>query len=230
MHLVCIGVVKKLIRLWLTGPLQVRLPAFTVKQISESLQNIRKYIPKEFSRKPRDLQDVSKWKATELRQILLYTGPFIFKKILSSEIYENFILLQAAIRILSSPQLHINKINEAERFLEQFVLSFEKIYGRHFVSYNVHNLLHLANDVRKFGTLDTFSAFKYENYMKTVKGLIRKADRPLQQLCNRYAELKACENINKNLSHLHKQTFHGTHSKRPLLNDYKDPQYSKIFF
>lgn len=230
MHLVCIGVVKKLIKLWLTGSLKVRLPAFKVKQITESLKNVRKYIPKEFSRKPRDLEDVNKWKATELRQILLYTGPFISKKMLSPEIYENFIFLHTAIQILLSPKLHMEKINDAEKFLEQFVLSFERIYGNHFMSYNIHNLLHLANDVRKFGTLDTFSAFKYENYMKTIKGFIRKADRPLQQLCNRYAELKACENINQNLSHLSKETFHGIHFKGPLLHGYNDPQYSKTFF
>jgi len=98
------------------------------------------------------------------------------------------------------------------------------------MSYNIHNLLHLTNDVRKFGTLDIFSAFKYENYMKIIKSKIRKADRPLQQLCNRYAELKVCENINTQLSHLSGQKFHGIHSKGPLLHDYNDPQYSKIFF
>lgn len=88
MHLVCIGVVKKLIKLWLSGSLKVRLPVFKVKQISDSLKNIRNYIPKEFSRKPRNLEDVSKWKATELRSFLLYTGPFILKKILPLKIYK----------------------------------------------------------------------------------------------------------------------------------------------
>lgn len=142
------------------------------------------------------MEDVSKWKATELRQFLLYTGPFILKKILPLQMYENFILLHISTRILISPKLHIEKINDAEEYLKQFVISFENIYGKHLVSYNVHNLLRISNDVRKFGTLDTFSAFKYENYyMKSIKALIRKADRPLQQLCKRYAELQACEDI-----------------------------------
>lgn len=66
--------------------------------------------------------------------------------------------------------------------------------------------------------------------MKTIKALIRKADRSLQQLCNRYAELKACEDINEKLSHLSKQKCYGTHCKGPLLHSYNDPQYSKIFF
>lgn len=59
-----------------------------------------------------------------------------------------------------------------------FIKTFIKLYGIH-VSHNVHSLFHLVDDVRRFGPLDDFSAFKFENYMQTLKKLLRKSEKPL---------------------------------------------------
>ena len=48
MHLVCLGVVKRLILLWLKGPLNVRLGANISTQISNSLCSLRHHISSEF--------------------------------------------------------------------------------------------------------------------------------------------------------------------------------------
>lgn len=37
------------------------------------------------------------------------------------------------------------------------------------MSHNVHIISHLADDVKKFGTLDNFSAFLFESYMQPLK-------------------------------------------------------------
>lgn len=52
----------------------------------------------------------------------------------------------------------------------------------------MHSLLHLADDYDQFGQLDNCSAFPFENYMKTLKGMIRKHEKPLQQVIRRYEE------------------------------------------
>ena len=54
---------------------------------------------------------------------------------------------------------------------------------------NVHSLLHLADDVRNHNcSLNDISAFSYENYLQTLKGLIRDANNPIAQVLKRSAE------------------------------------------
>lgn len=56
------------------------------------------------------------------------------------------------------------------------------------VSYNVHSLIHLADDVDKFGALDSFSAFKFENYLQKVKKMVKSSALPLPQIIRRVYE------------------------------------------
>ena len=35
--------------------------------------------------------------------------------------------------------------------------------------YNVHGLIHIAEDVKRFGPLDSYSAFPFENYLGHLK-------------------------------------------------------------
>lgn len=58
--------------------------------------------------------------------------------------------------------------------MEYFVQTFETTYGKEFMSHNVHTVLHIVEDVIKYGHLDKFSGFKFENFMTTVKSKLRK--------------------------------------------------------
>lgn len=102
MHIVCLGVMRKLLNTWKTGHLSVRLPSRLVNVISERLIHCAKAIPVEFNRKPRSLDDIARFKATEYRMILLYFGRVVFKNILPKSVYENFLLFHCAITILCS--------------------------------------------------------------------------------------------------------------------------------
>lgn len=90
--------------------------------------------------------------------------------------YENCFCLQVVVTILCSPQHSSNKTNllYTEELIQYFVDKFKFIYGSHHVSHNVHGLLHIVDDVRKFGVLDRFSCFKFENYNQILKKLICK--------------------------------------------------------
>lgn len=159
MHLICLGVVKKMIILWMKGPFFVRLNTRSINKISHILIEFRNTTPNNFARKPRSIKEVKYWKAVEFRNFLLYTGPIVLKYILQQDIYIHFLTLHVAITILIRKNLPKKLINFAEALLNHFVKSFEILYGKQYVSHNVHNLLHICSDVRIYGSLDNFSAF-----------------------------------------------------------------------
>ena len=63
-----------------------------------------------------------------------------------------------------------------------------ELYGPGFLVCNVHCLIHLATDVKRFGCLDVFSAFPFENHLKMLKHLVRRAAFPLPQIIRRIEE------------------------------------------
>jgi hypothetical protein len=60
----------------------------------------------DFARKPRGLDELARWRATELHFVLLHAGIAIFKGIIRNDHYKHFYLLDSAVRILSSPILY----------------------------------------------------------------------------------------------------------------------------
>lgn len=155
---------------------------------STSLLSMSLFLPKEFIRKPRKLDEVDSFKATELRQLLLYTEPIIFFKKLSRDKYVHFLSLSIAIRILCNKEYYVQLLDYAHSLLLYFVENYGTLYGRQYISYNVHNLIHLCSYVKLWGELDKFSAFKFENYMQKIKSRIKSSSRPLEQLVNRCKE------------------------------------------
>lgn len=218
LHLILLGVMKKLISLWINGSAKVRHSPSQIKTICQRLLILRQSIPSEFNRKPRTLLEYNFWKGTEFRTFLLYSGPVVLKNILPSAMYSNFLLLHSAVSILTS-EIHLHdlrNVDSAHKMLENVVQNFALIYGPENVSHNIHNLLHICNDVRKHGVLDNFSAFCFENYMSTVKKMIRKGDKPLQQVARRYSEMEFAD---EKCTSLPECTFKSAHNDGLLMDD-----------
>jgi len=150
---------------------------------------LRCFIPMDFARKPRGLSERLRWKATESRQFLLYTGPVVLQNVLLASVYNNFMLLSVAIFILASPSLYANLQDFAHTLLVSFVTHFGELYGPEFVTYNVHGLTHLAGDVRIHGNLDLISGFQFEDYLGKLKKMIRTPHHPLAQVIRRISEM-----------------------------------------
>ncbi|XP_039313198.1 uncharacterized protein LOC113002646 isoform X1 [Solenopsis invicta] len=222
MHLICLGIMKKLILLWIKGPRTVKLSQQLLNQISGALLNLQSCVLNDFVRRPQSLKDVKLWKATEFRQFLLYTGPVVLQDILRKDVYINFITLHIAVTILASPNLSKdnNNITWAQMLIEYFLKCFKKIYGVKFMSHNFHILLHICSDVRKYGPIDEFSAFRFENYMSNIKKMIRRNEKPLQQLSRRYSELNNFNMLSKKQKNSKEIFFEKIHSNGPLIDCY----------
>lgn len=219
MHNVCLGVVRKLIHALMSGPLEVRLCSRSILSMSESLISFRKYVPSEFNRKPRGFDELSRWKATELRTFLLYIAPVLLKKYVDIAIYEHFLLLHSAVTILVSDK-HISTFGctFAGDLLSVFVQHCEFIYGKEFLIHNVHMLSHLSDDAALYGSLDNFSSFPFENYLGHLKRLIKAPTKPLQQIFRRLHEIHDAQ-YERNTSFLEDFEVKYEHNNGPLLKN-----------
>ena len=188
MHLICLGIMKKMINLWLSGPLNVRLGSNLANNISDFIMSLRSFLPREFVRKGRKLNEVDRWKATELRTFLLYTGPVTLKGRVSDLVYNNFMMLSAGVYILCSLGISQRHIDYVEELFVAFVKQFGDVYGRETLIYNVHALIHLPGHTRLYGSLFNFSCFPFENFLQTLKKMVRKPAFPLQQIIRRLHE------------------------------------------
>ena len=190
MHLVLIGVMRKLLSLWVIGPLEVRLESIKVKYLSNLIMETVPFITSDFVRKPRSVSELKYWKATEFRLFLLYVGPVVLRSILPSHLYNHFLLLHCSIRILAGENACVPEYNIcAKNMLKEFVRLVAQFYSRKDLVYDVHSLIHLPDDVLSFGPLDNFSAFPFESYLKGIKGMLRSGSKPLQQVFNRVSEM-----------------------------------------
>ena len=195
MHLVCLGVMKRVLLRCIRGPIVngCRIGANAVEQISDSLIQMKNFLPREFLRKGRSLREVDRWKATKFRKFLLYTGPVILLGKVSERVYRNFMLFAVAIYCLSSDSYCNTHCQYAGDLLRIFVEEFGCIYGRDMLVYNVHCLVHLADDVKRFGSLDRFSAFPFESFLGKLNRMVRQPKFPLQQIIRRLSERKASQ-------------------------------------
>ena len=143
MHLVCLGVMKRMLLQWTEGPRQSKLSPSQIKKVSSALENFQGKLPSDFARQPRGLQHVRRWKATEFRQFLLYTGCLVLKDVLSESMYNHFICFSLAMNIFLEENDQIRKefLDYGKSLLRHFVSSCPDIYGVTFTVYNVHCVL-----------------------------------------------------------------------------------------
>jgi hypothetical protein len=192
-HLVCIGSYKKVLTCYFSHPFDtIRLSAAILEEISAFRVYVQKFIPSDFARKPREAKYLNRWKAAELRLDLLYLCSVIYKKFLSKTRYHHIMLLYVAIRLL----LEIDSCKEdsgyADKLLRLFIKASSKLFGPQFVSFNIQGLYcHLAEGVRKHGSLEETSAFPFENKILIIKNSVHQGGKDLEQAVRRSDEKDA---------------------------------------
>lgn len=202
---VCMGVMKRLLELWITkGKLDYRLNKKMVTIISNELEMISKGIPKEFTAKPKSLNDIKNWDAYDFRQFLLYYGPVVLHKRLPQKYYVNFLHLNLAMRIMINPDGLIQcSANICSGLLRTFVSEFAELYGPDLIDHNFHNLLHLEDVSFKSFSLDSVGGFTYGKQMDVISEHIQQ-NTSLEDL-----KLKIEQNTTEILEKSHKLSSHG---------------------
>ena len=182
MHLAELGIMKRMAEyIFKTDKRSITIPNVslnpaTIRAFNAALTALRPFISRhDFARKPpKNIRDISRFKATEFRQLLHYTGVVLFKQFLSPSVYHHFLRFHVAIRLLSSHPWCIQFNAYANSLLSDFVKLSKDFFTDSFICYNLHSLLHIALDVLKLGSLYSFSAYFAENFYGFLKKFLKK--------------------------------------------------------
>ena len=133
-------------------------------------------VPHDFTRKPRSINELTNWKASEFRLFVLFAGlPCIRSAVFSDEFpvdhFYHFALLSTALRLLHNVPTSKASVHVAQVLLDNFVRILPNLYAIQECTYNSHTLLHLPSQVLHHGSLSFTSAFVFEAFIAHLKNL-----------------------------------------------------------
>lgn len=154
------------------------------KFLSDKLSFLNRKLPREFARQPRSLYYMDKRKATEFRQFVLYTGPLVMRSVVTERVYNHFLALTVAMSIFLEPDDNFRNahLDYARELLVFYVKTSPFLYSDRCVSYNIHSLMHLADNVIE----------------KDKKKSVRKPQNPIAQVAKRLVEMEKSKCRKKN--------------------------------
>ncbi|XP_058806329.1 uncharacterized protein LOC131672849 [Phymastichus coffea] len=187
MHCVDRGVGNQFCNYWFASSNEpYTVPKSEIKRINQLLSNFK--VPTQLIRLSRSLSDRAFWKAAEwLNWILFYSAPIL--KLISEDFPEferymnHWFIFVEAYYILLQTEITVTELKRADSLLKQFVFQTELLYGRDAMTYNVHQLLHLAQSVADWGPLYVHSGYVFESGNGKIKQTIYAAKGVLSQVC-----------------------------------------------
>ncbi|CAF4906207.1 unnamed protein product [Rotaria sp. Silwood1] len=176
LHNVYQGVTRKLLSLWLHADYKREdWSCYNhIHQLSSMLQSFR--FPSTTGRRPRSLLKFKKFKASELRMVLLF-GFVIFKKVLKAKYYDHFLKLVVAIHFSEHRTISMVMVDNVKSLLHEFLIEYPKLYTARHNQQVVHSLNHIGQTINDYGPLTSYSTFHFENIlgiiMRTIKATRR---------------------------------------------------------
>ena len=173
MHLVCLGVVKRLLELTFSvGEKRTRItkrPLTSPQEFDEAMKRIKVF--HECSRRARKL-DLSVMKAQELRNILLFYFPVITNSLTGNnkeiKVWE---MLAFMIRACVLPEIEYSNVNvNLIKYCQKHIyVCYEQLFGMANCTYSVHVMSSHLLKMRSLGTLTETSAFRFEAFYAELR-------------------------------------------------------------
>lgn len=131
------------------------------------------------------MKDRKFWKASEWRAFMFYSL-IILNGILPVVYLKHFFLLVYGVYNLFGVQIDEETLSSAKVCLQKFVTDMENLYGLRSCTFNLHQMVHLADGVRNCGPLWATSAFAFEANNHNLLKMFSGTQCVPQQICNAY--------------------------------------------
>lgn len=194
MHCILIGVAKQITELMLNS-----LPSEDLNYLSDQLLQIK--APNQLARLTRPLTERKFWKAREWENWVLYYSLPVLSLKLDREFIQHWGLLVESLYILLQTDITYDQLEHSDMMLNEFVVRTEQLYSKKAMTFNVHQLLHIAKSVYNWGPLWAHSTFAFEAGNAQIVKAIKCAKGVNLQIL-RYV------NLTVNIGILEKKSFH----------------------
>lgn len=187
MHATLIGLMGTMLGFWLDSKWKKK--PFYLTKLKRSILNKRLVSIKPcrfISRRPRSLDEIKHFKASEFRSLLIYYLPVCLDGILPKRFIDHFKNLSSSIYSLLQQSISRENIFEARTKLRKYVSDYQNIYGIENMNMNVHLMEHLCDCVENFGPLWSYSLFAFESYNGILKNYVVSNNDVLHQIATRY--------------------------------------------
>ena len=156
MHCCLAGVSKQITKYFLNI-----IPTSIIEELNEILLQVK--VPHQIGRSTRSFDDIKHWKAREWENFTLYYSVPLFQIALKKEMLEYWILFVESLHKLLTTNISIDELNDVDARLHKFVFLTEKLFHKVAMTYNIHQLLHIAESVLNWGPLYCHSTFSFES-------------------------------------------------------------------
>ena len=183
LHAIFRGIVRQLIHYWFDSQYS-REPYSIREHLKKVEERMSAFTPPSFvQRCPSSISKHERdWKAHDYKNWFFHYSAPILRDLMPKHLFDHYKLLLFGISTLFKSSISEEELELADRALKKFISQFESIYNIRFMSSNVHLILHLVDQVKKFGLLWNITAFPFEDMNGHLKNLVHGSNSPELQI------------------------------------------------
>lgn len=215
--------------------LQSLISKENMKKISNKLQSM-KYIH-DILRRPRTINNINKWKASEVRTFILYVGLPVLSEFLAEDDCGHLALYVVILRLMHDYWKDDEELSKSiSSLLHCYIDGLgERIesnsYPPNLMTISTHTHLHLPLQCKKFGRLDWLSNFVFESFLGFLKAFVKgsrgAADQIAFAFTSNFVAPKKQPTVNRSLGHF--SIDHQTHGSDIVKLNEKDLLYKFLY-
>ncbi|KAG2192672.1 hypothetical protein INT47_009242 [Mucor saturninus] len=168
MHNLFLGTAKRMVETWTTSGLITDRKLASMQVMAESM-----VVPTDYTiLKTKISRGFPYMKADEWKSWVLVYSPVLLRDVLPLDKFKNWIDFVDACRLLATPTITFDDLDDAHAHLERFCQKCEELYPAPTLTCNMHLHIHLRETIRDFGPVYGYWLFGFERY----NGLLKKID------------------------------------------------------
>ena len=176
MHSVLEGVIKNFFNYWFDS--KYSSISFSLrKNINEIDQRLLIIKPPSFVQSaPRSIREYSSWRAKEFLYFIIYYAIPCFFNIMNDKCYYNLIKLIIFMEFLLSKRIKHSDCDKYQNLIQSYLSEVSSLYLPSIMLSGMHELVHLIDITKKFGTINTTNCFVYEEMNRKIIRMINGKD------------------------------------------------------